>query len=177
MRWWPTRDGWRQAPARIAHLWRASLQLRTVAITLLLTGVAILVTGVYMALSISNDLYQSRLDQALRDSSRATTTAQSTLNASDVSSGDAGKNLLAALTTTYPLQHFSRCYFGAGEDARVFTYAREWQQAHQPAPAALPASTLAPWQPDVALGIGALQRFLPKPVAYFFNQRLNVFFA
>ncbi|KQX99895.1 exodeoxyribonuclease V subunit gamma [Rhodanobacter sp. Root480] len=89
----------------------------------------------------------------------------------------AGKNLLAALTTTYPLQHFSRCYFGAGEDARVFTYAREWQQAHQPAPAALPASTLAPWQPDVALGIGALQRFLHKPVAYFFNQRLNVFFA
>ena len=90
---------------------------------------------------------------------------------------DAGKNLLAALTTTYPLQPFSRCYFGAGEDARVFTYAREWQQAHQPAPAALPASTLAPWQPDVALGIGALQRFLHKPVAYFFNQRLNVFFA
>ncbi len=90
---------------------------------------------------------------------------------------DAGKNLLAALTTTYPLQPFSRCYFGAGEDARVFTYAREWQQAHQPAAIALPASTLAPWQPDVALGIGALQRFLHKPVAYFFNQRLNVFFA
>jgi exodeoxyribonuclease V gamma subunit len=90
---------------------------------------------------------------------------------------DAGKNLLAALTTTYPLQPFSRCYFGAGEDARVFTYAREWQQAHQPAPAALPASTLAPWQPDVALGIGPLQRFLHKPVACFFNQRLNVFFA
>lgn len=90
---------------------------------------------------------------------------------------DAGKNLLAALTTIYPLQPFSRCYFGAGEDARAFTYAREWQQAHQPAATALPASTLAPWQPDVALGIGALQRFLHKPVAYFFNQRLNVFFA
>ena len=90
---------------------------------------------------------------------------------------DAGKNLLAALTTTYPLQPFSRCYFGAGEDARVFTYTREWQQAHQPAPTALPASTLAPWQPDVALGIGQLQRFLHKPVAFFFNQRLNVFFA
>ncbi|HXD35534.1 MAG TPA: exodeoxyribonuclease V subunit gamma, partial [Rhodanobacter sp.] len=90
---------------------------------------------------------------------------------------DAGKNLLAALTTTYPLQPFSRCYFGAGEDARVFTYAREWQQAHQPAPTVLPASTLAPWQPDVALGIGPLQRFLHKPAAFFFNQRLNVFFA
>lgn len=93
------------------------------------------------------------------------------------SDADAGKNLLAAITTTYPLQPFSRCYFGAGEDARVFTYAREWQQAHQAPPAVLSPSTLAPWQPDVALGIGALQRFLHKPVAYFFNQRLNVFFA
>jgi two-component system sensor histidine kinase MtrB len=85
---------WRQVPSRLARLWRTSLQVRTVAITLLLTGVAILVTGVYMSLSISNDLYQSRLDQALRDSSRATTTAQSTLNASDASTSDAGRNLL-----------------------------------------------------------------------------------
>ncbi|WP_082545997.1 exodeoxyribonuclease V subunit gamma [Rhodanobacter sp. Root627] len=98
-------------------------------------------------------------------------------NGDTPSDADAGKNLLAAITTTYPLQPFSRCYFGAGEDARVFTYAREWQQAHQALPAVLSPSTLAPWQPDVALGIGALQRFLHKPVAYFFNQRLNVFFA
>ncbi|WP_431279795.1 MtrAB system histidine kinase MtrB [Leifsonia poae] len=85
---------WRQVPSQLARLWRTSLQVRTVAITLLLTGAAILVTGIYMSLSISNDLYQSRLDQALRDSSRATTTAQSTLNASDASTGDAGRNLL-----------------------------------------------------------------------------------
>ncbi|AAT88509.1 histidine kinase [Leifsonia xyli subsp. xyli] len=91
---WPDREWWRQAPLRLASLWRRSLQVRTVAITLLLTGVAILITGVYMVLSISNDLYQSRLSEALRDSSRATTAAQATLNASDVSAGDSGKNLL-----------------------------------------------------------------------------------
>jgi two-component system sensor histidine kinase MtrB len=91
---WPDREWWRQVPSELARLWRRSLQLRTVAITVLLTGVAILVTGVYMALSISNDLYQSRLDQALRDSSRATTAAQTTLNASDIGSADSGKNLL-----------------------------------------------------------------------------------
>ncbi|WP_314149612.1 MtrAB system histidine kinase MtrB [uncultured Leifsonia sp.] len=91
---WPDREWWRLVPSRLARLWRRSLQLRTVAITLLLTGVAILVTGIYMALSISNDLYQSRLDEALRDSSRATTAAQSTLNASDLSASDSGKNLL-----------------------------------------------------------------------------------
>ncbi|NUU04735.1 MtrAB system histidine kinase MtrB [Leifsonia sp. C5G2] len=122
MRWWPTRDGWRQAPGRIAHLWRRSLQLRTVAITLLLTGVAILATGVYMALSISNDLYQSRLDQALRDSSRATTTAQSTLNASDVSSGDAGKNLLNTVLQSVQASTSSRlvaAYRVPGQDTGV----------------------------------------------------------
>ena len=87
---------WREIPSWLATAWRRSLQLRTVAVTVVLTGVAILVTGIYMSLSISNDLYQSRLSDALRDSSRATTVAQSTLNASDVSSGDAGKNLLDA---------------------------------------------------------------------------------
>jgi two-component system sensor histidine kinase MtrB len=122
MRWWPRRDWWRQAPSRLAHLWRSSLQLRTVAITLLLTGVAILVTGVYMALSISNDLYQSRLDQALRDSSRATTTAQSTLNASDVSSGDAGKNLLNTVLQSVQASTSSRlvaAYRVPGQDTGV----------------------------------------------------------
>ncbi len=122
MRWWPTREMWRQAPSRLARLWRSSLQLRTVAITLLLTGVAILITGVYMALSISNDLYQSRLDQALRDSSRATTTAQSTLNASDVSTGDAGKNLLNTVLQSVQASTSSRlvaAYRVPGQDTGV----------------------------------------------------------
>ncbi|WP_374007695.1 MtrAB system histidine kinase MtrB [Leifsonia sp. LS-T14] len=122
MSWWPTREWWRQLPSRLARVWRGSLQLRTVAITLLLTGVAILVTGVYMALSISNDLYQSRLDQALRDSSRATTTAQSTLNASDVSSGDAGKNLLNTVLQSVQASTSSRlvaAYRVPGQDTGV----------------------------------------------------------
>jgi two-component system sensor histidine kinase MtrB len=63
--------------------------VRTVTITLLLTGAAILLTGIYMAFSISGDLYQSRLDQALRDSDQAATAAQKTLTASDVTSSDA----------------------------------------------------------------------------------------
>ena len=89
----------------------------------------------------------------------------------------AANNLLQALTTEYPLQPFSRRYFEADHDLRVFTYAREWQQAHradatQPDPCELP-----PWVPDTALSLGQLQRFLAKPVAYFFNQRLKVFFT
>src|SRR3954452_12815888 len=122
MRWWPTREWWRQAPSRTARLWRGSLQLRTITITLLLTGAAILVTGVYMALSISNDLYQSRLDQALLDSSRATTAAQSTLNASDVSPGDTGKNLLNTALQTVQASTSSRlvaAYRVPGQDTTV----------------------------------------------------------
>src|SRR5690242_15507998 len=122
MRWRPTRDWWRQAPSRLARLWRSSLQLRTITITLALTGVAILVTGVYMALSISNDLYQSRLDEALRDSSRATTSAQSTLNASDVSSADSGKNLLNTALQSVQASTSSRlvaAYRVPGQDTTI----------------------------------------------------------
>ncbi len=104
--------GWRQwwgtAPARLAHLWRTSLQVRTVAITLALTGIAILFTGVYMSFSISNDLYQSRLEQALRDSSRATTAAQTTLNASDITGGDSVRNLLDSALQTVRASTSSR---------------------------------------------------------------------
>ena len=121
MRWL---DGswWRELPALSVRAWRRSLQVRTVTITLLLTGVAILVTGVYMALSITNDLYQSRLDQALLDSSRATTAAQSTLNASDVSSSDSGKNLLNTALQTVQASTSSRlvaAYRVPGQDTTV----------------------------------------------------------
>ena len=113
---------WRELPASTVRVWRRSLQVRTVTITLLLTGVAILVTGVYMALSITNDLYQSRLDQALLDSSRATTAAQSTLNASDVSPGDSGKNLLNTALQSVQSSTSSRlvaAYRVPGQDTTV----------------------------------------------------------
>jgi exodeoxyribonuclease V gamma subunit len=93
-----------------------------------------------------------------------------------VSKSDSAPLLLAALTVDYPLQPFSRRYFGGGDDPRVFTYAREWQQAHRGEAPAASTAVLEPWQPDIALGLGQLQRFLSKPVAYFFNQRLKVYF-
>jgi exodeoxyribonuclease V gamma subunit len=89
----------------------------------------------------------------------------------------AGARLLDALTTDYPLQPFSRRYFSAADDRRVFTYAREWQQAHRTTASPATPTALAPWQPDASLGIGQLQRFMAKPVAYFFNQRLKVHFG
>ncbi|HEY0247568.1 MAG TPA: MtrAB system histidine kinase MtrB [Gryllotalpicola sp.] len=80
--------GWRrpsQWPAAIARLWGASLQFRTVLLTILLSGVAIVITGLVVSYSVGNDLYQSRLDQALRDAGRAQQQVQSVLDATDAS--------------------------------------------------------------------------------------------
>ena len=74
---------WRSWPATIAGLWRSSLQFRTVTITVALSGVAIMVVGVYISVSVGNDLFQSRLNQVLVDSNRATTAAQGIFDASD----------------------------------------------------------------------------------------------
>ena len=74
---------WRSWPPTIAGLWRSSLQFRTVTITVALSGVAIMVVGVYISASVGNDLFQSRLNQVLVDSNRATTAAQGIFDASD----------------------------------------------------------------------------------------------
>jgi exodeoxyribonuclease V gamma subunit len=87
------------------------------------------------------------------------------------------KPLLDAMTTEHPLQPFSRRYFSADANAQVFTYAREWRQAHRIQAAPSLGSALTAWEPDAALGIGHLQGFLSRPVRYFFNHRLKVHFG
>lgn len=94
----------------------------------------------------------------------------------DASDDHAGERLLEAMTTIHPLQPFSRRYFSADADARLFTYAREWRQAHRGHDEAIHAA-LAPWQPDAAISIGLLQSFVARPVRHFFNHRLKVHFA
>lgn len=63
--------------------WRRSLMMRTMTVTGLVTGFTILVAGVFIVTSVSDDLYSSRRDQALLDSARATLAAQSQIDASD----------------------------------------------------------------------------------------------
>ncbi len=95
----------------------------------------------------------------------------------DANDASTGKALMEAMTTEHPLQPFSRRYFSADTNAHVFTYAREWRQAHRTHVAAHGDNALARWEPDAALGIGQLQSFLNRPVRYFFNHRLKVHFA
>jgi exodeoxyribonuclease V gamma subunit len=87
-----------------------------------------------------------------------------------------GGGLLDALTTDYPLQPFSRRYFGESRDPQLFTYAYEWREAHR-AGTADAAGALVPWQAETSLSLVQLQSFLARPVRYFFNQRLKVHFA
>ncbi|MDQ1607357.1 MAG: two-component system, OmpR family, sensor histidine kinase MtrB [Microbacteriaceae bacterium] len=75
---------------------------------MLLTGLAILLTGMYLSYSVGDNLYQQRLDQALTDSSRATTAAQNQLNAADVTTPEAVKHLLDTALTAVQTSTSSR---------------------------------------------------------------------
>ena len=76
---------WRDVPGRIAALWRRSLQFRTVLITLGLSGLAILVIGLYISFSVASGLFQTQRDRVLEASNNATAAAQSILDSSDAS--------------------------------------------------------------------------------------------
>ncbi|HEV7741109.1 MAG TPA: MtrAB system histidine kinase MtrB [Pseudolysinimonas sp.] len=70
------RYDWRAALDRLRRLWRGSLQLRTVAITLVLSVIAVTIIGAYISSSVRNNLFDSRKDQIVTETSRAVTSAQ-----------------------------------------------------------------------------------------------------
>ena len=51
---------WRTYPGRVLRLWRTSLQFRTVVITIVLSGVAVLAIGSYISVSIGNQLFAAK---------------------------------------------------------------------------------------------------------------------
>ncbi|MGG7463910.1 MULTISPECIES: MtrAB system histidine kinase MtrB [unclassified Plantibacter] len=117
--WAPDWSDWRSWPGRIAGQWRRSLQFRTVAITVGLSGLAILLTGAYLSFSIGNDLFQSRLQQALSDSGRAMTSAQGILDASDATERVALQQLMSAVRSDLQATSASRliaAYRAPGQD-------------------------------------------------------------
>ncbi|GAA2456389.1 MtrAB system histidine kinase MtrB [Agromyces soli] len=85
---------WRGVPRRLATLWRHSLQFRTVLITLALSGLAILVIGLYISFSVASNLFKTQLDQVLASSNNATAAAQRILNPSDASDQAAMQSLM-----------------------------------------------------------------------------------
>ncbi|WP_253376040.1 MtrAB system histidine kinase MtrB [Okibacterium sp. HSC-33S16] len=90
---------WRTWPARAARSWRRSLQFRTVTVTLGLSLAAVLISSVYMALSIGNDLFTSRVEQVQQDSFRATSSAQNILDSSSDQDRAGIQELMSAART------------------------------------------------------------------------------
>ncbi len=97
--------GWRSWPARITALWQRSLRFRTIMITLALTAVTVLVAFIWMALAIQNELFQSRLRQALSSAQRATVAAQTELDAAvDTDDPVTAQNLMNSVLRTLSQQ-------------------------------------------------------------------------
>lgn len=115
--------------------WGRSLMVRTMTITGLVTGFVILVAGVFILTSISDDLYSSRRDQALQDSARATLAAQRMIDASDAT--DSGTLSTLAGTVRNTVRDTS---------ASQMVYLRR-QPGQSPFPAAPPPSSTNPMLP------------------------------
>ena len=78
---------WRSLVHRVRHLWRSSLQLRTVAITVFLSTIAVTLISGYMSLSIATNLYEARKSQAIAEAQQATVSTQELFDNSVSSDG------------------------------------------------------------------------------------------
>lgn len=67
---------WRSLVPRARQLWRASLQLRTVAITVFFSTIAVTIISGYMSLSIATNLYEARKEQVIAEARQATVITQ-----------------------------------------------------------------------------------------------------
>jgi two-component system, OmpR family, sensor histidine kinase MtrB len=153
-RWWRSA---RQILATPFVLWRASLLLRTVSVTVLLSGVAVTLIGGYMSLTIAGSLFDSRRDQVVQEMLRtlgsvqtifdnavtaqgtidvetANSSAQTTIRASQSAPGAGGFAILRTPGQITPQTMTSAS--SAGLDTSVVTgqmraqVVREPEQAH-----------------------------------------------
>ena len=71
---------WRAWVRRGLRVWRSSLQLRTVAITILLSTIAVGIIGAYISFTVGTNLFHSRTQQLLVQADRATSLVQNLFN-------------------------------------------------------------------------------------------------
>jgi len=70
------RFDWRGWLDRALRLWRGSLQLRTVLLTVVLSGVAVTVVGAYILSSVQANLFDQNREQIVAEATRAISAAQ-----------------------------------------------------------------------------------------------------
>lgn len=83
------RFDWRAWLERLDELWRGSLQLRTIVLTVVLSGIAVSVIGAYISESVRTNLFESRLEQLVAEAGRAAQRAQTEFTQAS-ESGEAG---------------------------------------------------------------------------------------
>jgi two-component system sensor histidine kinase MtrB len=106
---------WRVWLDRSTRLWRESLQLRTIAITLALSVIAVTVIGLYVSSSVRSNLFDQRREQVVAEAGRATLAAQQEFTqAEDLGSADlqsvqsAATEAIQRIVSTAPLVAFLR---------------------------------------------------------------------
>ena len=104
-------------------------------------------------------------------------------------SGEDSKSCCTLLTTTHPLQAFSPRYYPpanrpdslpeALSTRRLFTFNPHWRDALKPKLETNQGSEhpLTYLQPDEPIDFKALTSFLKDPIAYFYSQRLGIWFS
>ena len=78
---------WRSLVSRARHVWRRSLQVRTVAITVFFSTIAVTIISGYMSISIATNLYEARKTQAIAEARQATVSTQALFDSSVSSNG------------------------------------------------------------------------------------------
>jgi two-component system sensor histidine kinase MtrB len=78
---------WRAWLPRLTRVWRRSLQFRTVAITVILSSLAVGVIGAYMSVSIGDNLFGSRRAQINAEAARANAIAQQLFDDAPITDG------------------------------------------------------------------------------------------
>ena len=105
------------------------------------------------------------------------------------SGSDSDKSSSQLLSTSHPLQPFSPAYYSeqnapdslatARAQRRLFTFNASWREALEPNEKSFKVSeqSLSYIQPEEPLSFKSIANFLKNPVAYFYNQRLSIWFS
>ena len=78
---------WRSWLLRARRLWRSSLQVRTITISVVMSTIAVGIIGAYMSISVGANLFDTRLQDALASSERANVVAQARFDATQQTAG------------------------------------------------------------------------------------------
>ncbi|QSP95580.1 exodeoxyribonuclease V subunit gamma [Marinobacter salinisoli] len=150
-------------------------------------------------LSAREQLYISWVGRSIRDDSERPPSVlvsqlKDHIDALWQVAGRPAQTVTGTLTTPHPLQPFSRAYFplsnavdGRAEGAprplneilqagNLFTYEREWRTAHGQQPDTNNTAALPYLAPEEPVTLGELANFLKRPIATFYQRRLQVYF-